>query len=270
MLVGRRGGPVRACCALGAHAALGMPPPLPPPSGSRRSSPPARACHALGAHTALLGGPPLPLGSARTPKARAVRPPPPCLPVRRPGMGGPPPPGLTCHVMGAHAAVLGGPPSLPGSGRAPWARAVCPPPSCLRSVCARGWGRGLPSSSRAPSTGGVPVVYAQGIPPCRCCAPLTRAAGLGVPLPLPPLSNRSHYARASVQGGGSAPYVLRGSPAPRVRAGVPLPGLVVPLAGGSPAGTHRGPPLLPCCTPWAHAAGWGCPLSLPPLFGCLH
>ena len=38
---------------------------------------------------------------------------------------------------------------------------------------------------------GVPVGCAGGNPPCRCCTPLVRAAGRGVPLPLPPLSGRS-------------------------------------------------------------------------------
>ena len=137
--------------------------------------------------TLPYGGLPLPLGSACVPKARAIRPLPTCLPVSR----GSPLPSQACYALGAHAAVQGGSPCHPGSGRALWVCTVCPPSSCLRVVCARGWGRG---SRTLPwpcllgwSQGGV----FGGSPPRPCCTPMTRAAGWGFLPPLPPLFGRS-------------------------------------------------------------------------------
>ena len=115
---------------------------------------------------------------ARRWRARSV----PCPPLL-PGSGGFPPPGRAFHALGAHAAVQGVPPLRPGS-----ARAVCPPPpSCPRAIFARNWGGGSPSSSWSPSSGGVPRWSAWELPSCTRCAPRARAAGWGVPLPLPSL-----------------------------------------------------------------------------------
>ena len=196
--------------------------------------PPAQECRALGAHAALRGGPPLPLGLVS-----AVRPLRPRMPA---GMGGPPPPGMACHALGAHVAVPGGLPPLPGSDRARFARAA---------------GAGGPRPGPGPRLpGGSRWCVLRGSPPCSCYAPLARAAGRRVPLPLPPLSGRSRYARAAVWGRPSSLSFLLGAPALCARTGDPLLGLVAPFAGSPSA-------------PSLHAVGARCwvgahPLPSPP------
>ena len=65
--------PVRACCALGPHAARGTPLPRHLPSRSGGSPLPAPECHALRAHAALQGGPPLHwVWSARRLRPRSI------------------------------------------------------------------------------------------------------------------------------------------------------------------------------------------------------
>ena len=68
-----------------------------------------------------------------------------------------------------------------------------PTPSCPRAVCVHcwGWGWGPPSLSWDLSRGGDLCWYELGSPPCPYYAPWARAAGLGVPLPLPLLGGRS-------------------------------------------------------------------------------
>ena len=179
--------------------------------------------------------------------------------------GGAPPPGLACLELGSQAAVPGGPPlSLALTARRGRARSV-PSSSFSRVVCARGWGGGPPSWSWAPSDGRFWWCVFGGSLACRCCTPLACTARPGVRLPLPPLLWLLVLC-VSCRSGGILFSVLSWGPALCACAGGPLLGQVDPLVGRSRAGFLRVPPPCPRCTMWARTAGWGCPLSLPPLF----
>ena len=251
--------PVLACCALGAQAALG--------------------CTLLGLLS--LGAPLLPLGHAmhweRT------------LPYG----GSPPSSGLIPRAVGARgpssapsSSWLGGfPPSwlgMPCAGSAccraggfppsPWLcpRAVdacgpSPTPSCPRAVCTRGWGGSPrpPPELRLP--GGSPSGLLLSSPPYPCCALWARAARWGVPLPRLPLLDRSRSMWAAIQGGPCCRPSSVGLPRSKSSLGSPLLFLESPSRGVLLLVLLGVPLLLLRCTPWARAAGWGFPLSLPPL-----
>ena len=142
-----------------------------------------------------------------------------------------------------------------------------PPPSYPHAVCARGWGGGILSSTMAPSAGGVPVLCAWGLPPVLLLhASGARCWSVGSPTPSTPL--RPLVLGAGCGSGG--PLVsVRPTWGPRAPCACwgPPSGSGGPPHGGFPCWSSRPPPLH--CTPWACAAGWGFPLSLPPLFGRL-
>ena len=175
--------PVRACRALGAHAAQEVPPPRPPVS--RGSPPPAWAYRALLAHAALRGSPP---SSGLSPRAIGTRGPSPDpfyswigeFPLSWWGM----------PCAGSVCCRTGGFPPLPWLClRAVGTRGPSPTPSCLRAICARGLGGGSLSSSCSSSAGGSPEVVRSVAPPPVPAARLWRALlGGGFSSPSPPSS----------------------------------------------------------------------------------
>ena len=163
-------------------------------------------CHLLGLLILSWGAPFLPLGHtmrwvhtltcgwvssflqdqpARQRRGRSVPcPPSACLLGLPSSCSGMPCSGIAC-------CCTGGSPRHSVLSRMPCARAVRPPPHA-RARFARGSGAGGhrpppgPMSPRG-SQGGVLGIS----PPCPRCSPLARAAGWGVPRPIPPLLGRS-------------------------------------------------------------------------------
>ena len=197
---------------------------------------------------------------------QGVPPPPP------PGSGIPPPPVRACRALGAHAAVREGPPRHPGLARTLWLRAVCPPPppACARCVRAAWVGEGPPRPicPRPSRTGGSRAGVIGGHFPCPRCTPWARAAGWGVPLPSPPRQPLALGACDRL--GGGLVFVSPPSGSCDLSARWDTPSGSGSLSGGGyRAAVFGKSPPCPHCAPWVPAAGWGSPLPLPPLAGCL-
>ena len=118
-------------------------------------------------------------------------------------LGGFPPPGWACLLLGAHVAVQWGPPLRPGSAHAPWVRAVRPPPLMpMHGLCTR-LGRGFPVFVLVPVCRGGPGVVCSGLPPRAPAARLWRTLlGGGFPSPVPP-STSACVRRGLPFGGGT-------------------------------------------------------------------